>query len=274
MTSRTISKSITYEQLYDLYIIQGLSRNQLRSILGLCPSAIKRLLVLHGIKKSKEQMNREREEKKKKTCLAKYGVEYVKQSEVVKAVEIANNLAKYGVEHPAKLDSVRAKIEKTCLKKYGVKSYVESEESKNRIKTLYRQGITQAKQYATKKAHNTLSGSKLEDQAFQLLLQKFPEVKRHYKSEAYPFYCDFFIPIIDTYIELNLYWTHGRHPFDPNSKIDQEKLIKWKDKGYNKAIEKWTRKDPLKRKIAQDQGLNYKEFFSYKELECWVDQLD
>ena len=251
MTSRTISKSITYEQLYDLYIIQGLSRNQLRSILGLCPSAIKRLLVLHGIKKSKEQMNREREEKKKKTCLAKYGV-----------------------EHPAKLDSVRAKIEKTCLKKYGVKSYVESEESKNRIKTLYRQGITQAKQYATKKAHNTLSGSKLEDQAFQLLLQKFPEVKRHYKSEAYPFYCDFFIPIIDTYIELNLYWTHGRHPFDPNSKIDQEKLIKWKDKGYNKAIEKWTRKDPLKRKIAQDQGLNYKEFFSYKELECWVDQLD
>lgn len=274
MTSFNVAKSITYEQLYDLYIVQGLSRTQLQPILGLKLRAIKRLLVLRGIEKSKDQMNREREEKKKKTCLAKYGVEYVKQAEAVKAIEIANNLRKYGVEYVSKLDSVKAKREKTCLAKYGAKSYVESERSKNQIKTLYAAGITQAKQYATKKAYGTLSGSKLEDRAFLLLTQQFPEVKRQYKSENYPFFCDFYIPTIDTYLELNLYWTHGGHPFNPCSEEDQKKLAKWKQKGYNKAVEKWTIKDPLKRKTAKEHGITYIEFFSFGELKDWIDQLN
>ena len=274
MTSHKVAKSITYEQLYDLYIIKGYSRTQLQSILGLKLGAIKRLLVLRGIEKSKQQMKQEREEKKRKTCLEKYGVEYVKQSTKVKEVEIANNLEKYGVDHVSKLASVKAKREQTCLERYGVKSYVESEESKSRIKALYSTGETQAKQYATKKAHNTLSGSKIEDEAFALLSTKFTLVERHYKSTPYPFFCDFYIPLIDTYIELNLYWTHGGHPFNFESKEDQEKLAKWKKKGYVKAIEKWTRKDPLKRKIAKDNNLIYKEFFSFEELKDWLNQLN
>ena len=61
-------------------------------------------------------------------------------------------------------------------------------------------------------------------------------------------------------------WTHGLHPFDKDNKDDIEILNKWEIKAetskfYRSAIKNLTITDPLKRKTAKDNKLNYLEIF-------------
>ena len=62
-------------------------------------------------------------------------------------------------------------------------------------------------------------------------------------------------------------WTHGGHPYNPNSIKDQVKLQQWQSKAnngsrfYKNAIKVWTISDPNKRKIAKENHLNYIEVF-------------
>jgi hypothetical protein len=75
---------------------------------------------------------------------------------------------------------------------------------------------------STKRKNGTFNTSKPEDKSYELLCEKFDkdDIIRQYKSEKYPFNCDFYVKSIDTYIECNFNWTHGGHPFDPNSEED------------------------------------------------------
>ena len=41
-------------------------------------------------------------------------------------------------------------------------------------------------------------------------------------------------------------------------------------KYYDNVIYNWTVRDPLKRKIAKDNNLNYVEFWSVNELKEWI----
>ena len=73
--------------------------------------------------------------------------------------------------------------------------------------------------------------------------------KTQYKSDKYPFMCDFYLSDYDIYIELNIYWSHNNHFFDINDENDINTLIKWQQKSqeghkqYTNAIIVWTKKD-------------------------------
>jgi len=71
------------------------------------------------------------------------------------------------------------------------------------------------------------------------------------------------------YIELQGYWSHGYHPFNPNDKNDIERLNELmlrKDKtGYSHAIDVWTVRDVNKRNTAKENNLNYLELFAVKK---------
>jgi len=90
----------------------------------------------------------------------------------------------------------------------------------------------------------------------------------------YPFCCDFYIKSTDTYIEYNGNWTHGKEPYDPSNEAHQLLVEKWKQKDeesnrtksgkksyYSYAIKYWTISDPLKRKTAHKNGLNFIEIW-------------
>ena len=99
----------------------------------------------------------------------------------------------------------------------------------------------------------------------------YNDIRRQYKSEEYPFACDFYIADNDLYIECNFHWTHGKHCFDKNNPDDIKKLNLWKKRSkekdyYISAIDVWTNRDIMKREIAGKHGLNYLEFFSFSEL--------
>ena len=101
---------------------------------------------------------------------------------------------------------------------------------------------------------------------------------RQYKSEKYPFSCDFYIPDKDLYIEYNGTWTHGKHLFDSTNKDDIYKLNEWKEKSkkskyYKKAIYTWADLDVRKNNIAKQNNLNYLSFYNILDVKDFLSKI-
>ena len=115
--------------------------------------------------------------------------------------------------------------------------------------------------------------SKVEIDFYKYLINtfSFENVDPQHYDNQYPYSCDFFIPGLNLYIEIQGSWTHGKHPFNPDDKKDNEKLNYWKSKDseyYNNAIYTWTDLDVRKRVCARDNHLNYLEIFSNNIEDC------
>ena len=171
-------------------------------------------------------------------------------------------LSKYGFEHPTKSD-------KFYLEAIPKRKQTLNNRSEEEIERINKKIIE------TKKRNKSFNISKFEDEIFDLLLTKFKNIERQYRSKKYPFACDFYIPKLDLYIEIHGNWTHGRKPFDENDKDCLDQLAKWKEKAkdskfYQNAIYTWTDLDVRKRNIAKQNNLNYLEFFTLEEVNNWI----
>ena len=129
-----------------------------------------------------------------------------------------------------------------------------------------------SKSYNVRIKNHTWSSSSIEEKIYIKIKKIFPLVKRQYKEERYPWHCDFYIPELDYFIEINGYWVHGEHPYNPNSIEDQKIIEKWKQKYnngehplYERAIYGWTISDVEKRETAKRNNLNYKEVWTLEE---------
>lgn len=103
------------------------------------------------------------------------------------------------------------------------------------------------------------------------LKEFYPNIERQHKDELYPYACDFYIPELKLYIEIQGNWTHGKHPFNKNDINDINIVELWKNKNTNfyiEAIYNWTIRDVVKRETAQKNSLNYLEVFSTNIDEC------
>ena len=163
-------------------------------------------------------------------------------------------------------------IEKSKLTyqiKYNVDFYGQSNEFKQLFNNKEWVKMIQNKINITKKKNKSFNTSKPEDDYYRILCNKYNEndVVRQYKTDLYPFNCDFYIKSEDTYIEYNGHWTHGTEPYNPNKKEHQLIIEKWKSKSssfYIQAIKNWTIRDPLKRQTAKDNNLNFIEIWPSK----------
>ena len=217
----------------------------------------------------------------KQTNLEKYGVEYNSQRQDVKDKCIKTNLQRYGVKCCLQNPNIKNKVRQTNLQRYGVENYSQTIESKERHRktNLQRYGVEnpsqcsyiQNKKYETMFKNHSFGTSKAEEEIYNLLCQKYNDVKRQYKSEKYPFNCDFYIPSIDTYIEYQGFWTHNFEPYLGTD--NQKEIVKlWESKNndyYNDAIKTWTVRDPLKRQTAKENNLNWFEFFDMTQFLDW-----
>ena len=126
------------------------------------------------------------------------------------------------------------------------------------------------KEYETKKKNNTFKTSSLEEIFYEALVDVYgqDDIIRQYKSEVYPFACDFYIKSEDKYIELHGNWTHGGRPYDENDVSCQLQLNEWREKAktsdyYVNAIYTWTNLDVRKRDIAKKNNLNYEVIYEF-----------
>ena len=222
-------------------------------------------------------------EKAKDTCMKKYGVKsFLVTSECKEKFKekygvysyfslpdaIENNI-KYHIEHRNKLNEAR---KQTCLRKYNVDNVSRIPKVRKTISQKISSLEVQHKIHSTKEKNHSFNKSSKEDESYEMLRKKWQDTKRQYKSEKYPFDCDFYIPSLDLYIECNYHWTHGGKPYEETEE-DLAKVEKWKNKNtkyYDNAISTWTIRDVNKRKIAKENKLNWIEFFSILELNEWL----
>ena len=179
-------------------------------------------------------------------------------------------LERYGESSALKVKKFRQKAKQTCLERYGVDNYGKTREH---ILATHSKEVNE-KRNNTKRNNGTFNSSKPENLSYKLLKEKFDDVIYQYKSEVYPFICDFYIPSLKMYIECNYHWTHGFRPFSEKDNECIKLLNKWKEgntKYYNNAITTWTVRDVQKRKVANENNLNYKEFWNINELKNFID---
>lgn len=179
-------------------------------------------------------------------------------------------IKKYGVDNPYKLDEVKKRVKNTFIAKYGVDNPFKKKE-------LFDYKKQYQHQVDTKRKNHTFNTSLIEEELYLYIKERFPDVERQYKdSNRYPFLCDFYIPSLDYFIELEGHWTHGNHPYTENSIEDQKKVEEWKSKHtkyYDNAIRTWTILDIHKRATAINNNLNYKEVWSLDEGKKFIDTL-
>ena len=225
---------------------------------------------------------KEFQEKAKQTNLARYGYEVCSKADSCKAKAKQTCLELYGVPYTGQAEIVRKKMKQTNLEKYGVENWMCSDSPKLKKKRLAIRNApgVQAKITATKRINNTFNTSEKENIFYGELLKIFPEtdIFREFECDRYPYRCDFYIKSLDTFIELNLFFTHGPHPFDLNNSADQQLLQLWQQRAiekplYKNAIETWTQRDVLKYKTAKDNKLNYILVYNIKEFEDTLQKL-
>ena len=233
-------------------------------------------------------------EKTRNTCLERYGVlNGGGTPEAIKKIK-QTKLERYGDENFVNVEKCKqTKFEKygnpnytnmdknikTCKAKYNVDYWFQSIEYKSNIKEYQR------KARQTKIKNNTLVNSKLESMAYNLLKKYFSDIKCQWKDdEKYPYNCDFYIPEIDTWIEIQGFVTHGPEQFNENNIEHLEKVSILKQKNmahktpnknlYFEIIKCWTEVDVKKRNTAKYNNLNYKEFWNIEQLKEWLLQYE
>lgn len=235
----------------------------------------------------------EKIEKTHKACLEKYGVDSVFKVQKFRNQSLDTCIKKYASDEDdinsivniGQLKYVKDKIKNTCLEKYGVENPMQTQYYKNLISSILSSNEIQEKIYNTKLLNNSFNISYQEDVCFELLKQKYSDCIRQYKSELYPFNCDFYIPSLDLYIEYNGSHYHHYHPFDINDDNDLNELNRLKEKAensnahkngkksqYDNIIYTWTILDLKKRNIAQQNNLNYIEFWNINEVKEWINK--
>lgn len=235
----------------------------------------------------------EKIEKTHKACLEKYGVDSVFKVQKFRNQSLDTCIKKYAsneddinsIVNIGQLKYVKDKIKNTCLEKYGVENPMQTQYYKNLISSILSSNEIQEKIYNTKLLNNSFNISYQEDICFELLKQKYSDCIRQYKSDLYPFNCDFYIPSLDLYIEYNGSHYHHYHPFDINDDNDINELNRLKEKAnnsnahkngkksqYDNIIYTWTILDVKKRNIAQQNNLNYIEFWNINEIKEWINK--
>ena len=233
-------------------------------------------------------------EKTRNTCLERYGVlNGGGTPEAIKKIK-QTKFERYGDENFVNIEKCKqTKFEKygnpnytnmdknikTCKAKYNVDYWFQSIEYKSNIKEYQR------KARQTKIKNNTLVNSKLESMAYNILKKYFSDIKCQWKDDdKYPYNCDFYIPEIDTWIEIQGFVTHGPEQFNENNIEHLEKVSILKQKNmahktpnknlYFAIIKCWTELDVEKRNTAKRNNLNYKEFWNIEQLKEWLSQYE
>ena len=91
----------------------------------------------------------------KQSCLEKYGVENISQSQEIRNKVKQTCLEKYGVEHPFQSQEVQNKYKQTCLERYGTEHFTNRDKSKQTCLNRYNVSTPFALKETHKKSRKT-----------------------------------------------------------------------------------------------------------------------
>lgn len=206
--------------------------------------------------------SKDKQEKIKNTLIEHWGTANCYDSPKYKALM----KEKYGVEYTWQREDIKEKRKKTLLERYSVEHPTQNKEIMNKV-------------WQTCKEHMSYATSKEEDNIYNWLLELGYNVERSYKSEEYPFNCDFYLKDFNVYIEYNGSQFHHGYAY-LGTKEDNEEyerlLLKASDNlksQYNGIIDTWYFMDPNKRNCALSNNVNLLELYDCKTKESLYNQL-
>lgn len=212
-------------------------------------------------------------EKCKQTKLERYNDENFNNREKAKQTY----LKKYGKNHPVKTEQIKEKQRQTCKKRYGKDYYLSTQDFKDKSKKTCQDKYgtdywVQSKEYGQSKSKNFTT---IEAYFAKLLEKSNIDYIHEYKNDKYPYFCDFYLPETDTYVELHNYWMHQDHFYDKDSIEDQKLLTRLQEKAkeksiYRRAIQIWTISDIEKLECAKKNKLNYVVLRNKEDINSWI----
>ena len=128
---------VTAGYIWKYFVFYGLNKFSFRE----CPVCGKRVKLENILKRSNTKFCskkciskfKEVREKRKQTCLAKYGVDYYSKTKEYKEKYKQTCLERYGVENLLQNKEVQEKYKQTNLSKYGVAHFLASKEIQEKI---------------------------------------------------------------------------------------------------------------------------------------------
>lgn len=188
----------------------------------------------------------------------------------------ATKLELYGDEFYSNSEQAQA----TMLERYGVPFYTYTDDFREKATSVE----TRQKVINTKREHHTFNTSNPEIIVKDLLWQEYGESNvyteyqdpRYTREDGYEFKCDFYVKSLDLFIELNLFPTHGTHPFDSKSDSDIKllSLLKSNPTKWNlQVIDVWSLRDPQKIAAAKKSNLNYITLYPNDDYTKIIDKI-
>jgi len=287
---KELINEISKEDIIDYYNNQNHTQKECTEYFGIGYNMLIRLLKYYDIHKDGDKhielirksklerygdCNYNNRDKAAKTCQDKYGVDNIfKDTDKIKQ----SYLDKLGVDHPMHRKDIKDKV----ISKHDYSVIIPKSRQTYFDRTGYDNPSKNPecikKNLRTRLAHgvfNTPGESNLERRAEKILNRMFNSVKHKYRDirygreSGYLFECDFYIPELDLFIEINAHPSHGKHPFDQASSQDldlKESLTK-SDKRWDKAmLDTWVYRDVEKLNCALKNNLNYIIIYPYTEL--------
>lgn len=139
------------------------------------------------IKESKKKLNmQEVNEKRKQTCLQKYGVDNIRKSEQYKNYCKRLHIQNYGVENVSQAQEIKNKKEQTCLKHFNSTNPLKSEKIKEKVRqtNLQKYGVANPIQTLENKRKRIIKRKKwLETGGLEKMKQLWTKSKRKALSE-------------------------------------------------------------------------------------------
>ena len=180
-------------------------------------------------------------EKSKQTSIERYDVEHASQSQNAKDKSKQTCIERYGIENPSQSQEVKDKKKETCFNNYGVEYSLQSQEVRDKSKqtNLLNFGFEHPMQNAefsekvSKNAYNLKEfnfpcGTTIQVQGYELFLLKnlveegyrykdiivkrteVPEIWYEKDNKKHRYYCDIYIPKINTIYEVKSTWTYKK----------------------------------------------------------------
>lgn len=173
---------------------------------------------------------------------------------------------------------VKAKNKATTIARYGVahnwNNGILRENCKNTMKEKY--GVTHNWQSSKLRSKEKFKVSQLEQEFMDYLDLYHISYKYRYYDETgkYPYECDFYLPTLNMFIEINGTALHDTHIFDPNNENDIKQLEYYKSRidssWYQSKVRIWL-KDYEKQQTAIKNNLNYKIIWTKQDIEKFID---
>lgn len=219
MSNKNKKLNLDKETLYDLYVNQQMTSEEIAKVFNCTSKSIRNYLINYGIpvRQNGEAVKLQR---------SKWSTE----KEQARSKKFIQNWHDKSDEEKAEITAKRTK---------NINSH---------------EAIIKAKE--TKLKNNTVKKSIAEEEFYNKLILFFDQddiIRQYIDLQKYPFNCDFYIKSKDLFIEYQGHQTHGTKPYDELDPDCWDEIEEMEKRGYSSTT--YTVRDPKKIKTAIDNNL-------------------